>query len=148
MKLEQQVCSLESAKRLKELGVKQESLYNWLEADDGARLMKNPTLDTYKYFDQYSAFTVAELGEMLPKRLKHHWKVGSMYKFKKGTYVDLRISCNERTSEWVVSYYGDTGLNDMKDIYFYGEIAKTEAEARAKMLIYLLENKLIPQDHE
>lgn len=66
-----------------------------------------------------------------------------MYKFKRGTYVDLKIEYNERTKEWIVSYYGDTGFENSKDIYFHGEIAKTEADVRAKMLIYLIENKLI-----
>lgn len=161
MKIEDQVCSLEIANRLKELGVKQKSIFYWHNLNDtyfvaqtdigeDLKSIKEKIVSSDYKDDRFlvSAFTVAELGEMLPKRLKHHWKVGSMYKFKKGTYVDLRISCNERTKEWIVNYYGDTGFDsEIKDIYFYGEIADTEANARGKMLIYLLENNLIsPND--
>ena len=38
MKIESQVCSLELAKKLKELGVKQESLYYWCENSEGASI--------------------------------------------------------------------------------------------------------------
>ncbi len=90
MKLETQVIVLELAKRLKELGVKQESLFQWVHHDNGyhpsdpehakewyvhdrswianqhdlaLRKVSEHILDE----DCISAFTVAELGEMLPK---------------------------------------------------------------------------------
>lgn len=124
MELEQQVCSLEIAKRLKELGVKQENLYYWLEASDGARLMKNPILDTYKYFKRYSAFTVAELGEMLPRGTKSY-----LHKCVDG--------CDSRYFDKEISY--ECQLHDKSKT----TTAETEANARARMLIYLLENNLI-----
>ena len=68
MKLEQQVCSLELAKRLKELGEKQESLWYWEETTTTAYIaqayvyFKNFGLDAFKY---YSAFTVAECLRLL-----------------------------------------------------------------------------------
>lgn len=61
MKLEEQVCSLEYAKKLKELGVPQESLwkYDTLHND-------KLVIDPFGYCDGYiSAFTVSELGEGL-----------------------------------------------------------------------------------
>jgi len=70
MTLEDQVTSLEISKRLKEFGVKQESLWFWYEPKG---LKVNPSLicdidqdkvDNYEYSS--SAFTVAELGELLP----------------------------------------------------------------------------------
>src|ERR1051325_10817319 len=62
MQLEQQVCSLELAKRLRELGVKQESYFYWFFEEYnhepvGWRIQTEE--------GDYSAFTVAELGEML-----------------------------------------------------------------------------------
>jgi len=71
MKLENQVCSLELAKKLKELGVKQESLFYW-RYNDG---MDEWFIDEWDEFGPgkefisslkaTSAFTVAELLEML-----------------------------------------------------------------------------------
>ena len=114
MKLENQFVSLKLAKRLKELGVKQESLWNWLEASDGARLMRNPVADTYRYFYQCAAFTVAELGEMLPPLTSSF-----QYPHHEG------YSCTRSDPSRMTTFTADT-----------------EADARAKMLIYLLENKL------
>lgn len=136
MKLEQQVCSLELAQKLKELGVKQESLFYWTDYqsatfDKGEFIQKfwvagfNDPLEedgaTY-----YSAFTVAELGEMLPKELKI------------GEYIyDVEFYWSDK--EWFISYakYVD-GIHREHEIY-----AETEADARAKMIVYLLENKLM-----
>ena len=74
--LEKQVCSLELAQRLKELGVKQESLWAWYETtdrDDTPRLNRFDehctvcTLPKQAWEEKYAAFTVSELGEMLPE---------------------------------------------------------------------------------
>jgi hypothetical protein len=75
MELSKQVCSLELAKRLKELGVKQESIIHWQffagwgEHEDHWELrhysdFKQSTADPER---ELCAFTVAELGEMLGK---------------------------------------------------------------------------------
>lgn len=68
MKLEQQVVSLELAKKMKELGFEQESLFYWqLEASDYASEKEQIVPKEYlnKIFTPYSAYTVAELGEIL-----------------------------------------------------------------------------------
>jgi hypothetical protein len=114
--LEQQVCSLESAKRLKELEVSQESLF-WHEYDQyGYSGIKHGCHDKERFWDIYSAFTVAELGLLLPKNY---------------------ISKNSDDYKWM-GYWWDWAC--YKRIV---EGCDNEAEARAKMLIYLLENKLI-----
>lgn len=128
MKLENQVCSLESAKKLKELGVEQNSLLYWeycnrfnkwqIEYDifDGDKGMRGE--------GDVSAFTVAELGEMLPKHIdKHGWR---------HHFQILHLS----DKFWEVSYVNNECI--VKHI-----LSETEAEARAKILIYLYENKLI-----
>ena len=67
MKLENQVVSLKYAKRLKELGFKQDSYWYWY---NGKGFEKNPTLvhPSNPYRKVASAFSVAELGEMLTQR--------------------------------------------------------------------------------
>lgn len=74
MKLEKQVCTLEQAKRLKELGVEQKGLYSWaysglndkwdisslcVEALDIIQATNFPTLHPTKRPQFYSAFTAA-----------------------------------------------------------------------------------------
>jgi hypothetical protein len=140
MKLEQQVCSLELAKRLKELGVKQESHFYWIKDFDGEQgwcvigigeqcgdlddyfpfTIENADLTQTEY---YAAFTVAELGEMLPWRLLQS---------------NLTIT---RGVHWEVFY--DDATVDTLNGYQNIQTADTEANARAKMFIYLLENNLL-----
>jgi hypothetical protein len=64
MKLESQVCSLELSKRLKQLGVKQESYFVW---SCMAGASKWEVREDWANEDSrwISAFTVAELGEIL-----------------------------------------------------------------------------------
>lgn len=141
MKLEQQVVSLELAQKLKELGVKQKG-YNfywakcllnetedgktrpwWLlfpQGDNVQAISDFPDWYDFEDFDWIecaTAFTVAELGEMLP------------------TY----FACHKRdeVGDWICY---DNNYNKITD-----EVgrADTEADARGKMLVYLLENKLI-----
>ena len=123
MKLEHQVVSLELAKRLKELGVEQESLF-WYSKLNGELKVKFFDEDDYldiSEMEVYSAFTVAELGEMLP--------VG-YHTFAAGPRLEDRM---------YICYY----TNANGDRFDYAQEADTEADARAKMLIYLLENKLV-----
>lgn len=67
MKLEQQVCSLELAKKLKELGCRQESAFYWNEY----KVSKDPKKWQYHLQPDFrekrstAAFTVAELLNML-----------------------------------------------------------------------------------
>ena len=108
MKLEQQVCSLELAKQLKELGFKQESLFWWQDCGDGTvELMYGKTDSNFgipvQYY--YPAYTVAELGEMLPLGYAS-WRNRKDF------------MCQDHLEELEIR-------------------AETEVDARAKMLIYL-----------
>lgn len=121
MKLEQQLVSLELAKKLKELGVKQESYFYW----DIHNELFVPLDSTLNPYTQCSAFTVAELGEMLPYGCWTEKMMAGMASYKEG-----RWRCTD-----------DVNIgSDNKVLKMY---ADTEADARAKMLIYLVENNLI-----
>jgi hypothetical protein len=66
MKLENQVCSLEQAKRLKEFGIVQQS-FNWWKCNDVQNVVvctcHKPFNEKYFHFNKwYAAFSVAELG--------------------------------------------------------------------------------------
>ena len=77
MKLEDQVCSLALSRRLKELGVKQSGIFYWkcsngtLERKSGIKISTElkfgptPTFQNAGTWTPYTAFTVAELGELL-----------------------------------------------------------------------------------
>lgn len=134
MKLEDQVCSLELAKRLKELGVKQESYFIWFDGKKpyvterawigcrrcGAILngIKPP-----RTIAEYAAFTVAELGEIMKGRGMGITAFSSL----------VQEEWWVRGGEWVVE----------KQQYSHLETEKKWSDALAKMLIYLSENKLI-----
>jgi hypothetical protein len=127
MKLEDQCVSLDLAKRLKELGVKQESLFYWV---GDFLLVFKTAVGVYaqsgagvndRYLDKHnntSAFTVAELGEML----------GS-----------------EDISPHLLAAYGhvfnvpDTRFTTPRGV----QLCMTNPNIGAKMLIYLLENGLL-----
>lgn len=128
MRLEDQVCSLELAERLKELGVKQESLFYWEKCPDHGN---NFVISCNEHHNQitgewsnchiledqenYCAFTVSELGEMLPDN------------------VYTQKDCAELKTTWF--------CHGQREVW----IANTEADSRAKMLIYLIEKGLMPE---
>lgn len=135
MKLENQVCSLEFAKKLKELGVKQESLWWWQypikdeDTEGYENILSNERAETivgasyYKLvYTDCSAFTVAELGEML-----NFGMTKSMAMAKGGWKCDYELVSTKR-DRWVT------------------QEADTEVNARAKMLIWLIENKKLEKD--
>src|SRR5712671_5636785 len=73
---EKQVCSLDLYRRLKELGVEQESVFYWCTISGTNQADLRPAIVWFGkeldlghvYGEEISAFTVAELGEMLPER--------------------------------------------------------------------------------
>ena len=142
MPLEQQVTSLELSKRLKELGVKQESYFSWVlietKAYDNVGVHSTEWIKE-KELEKYitaSAFTVAELGEMLPWRSK-----------RMGTVNNAELMCtklvNTATSKrlWCVAYWDEDKPPYIGFVVDFKN--ETEAEARGLMLCYLLENKSI-----
>jgi len=157
MKLIDQVCTLEQAKRLKELGIVQGRSYAaWIK-----NLCYNDTEfhfepvnypgcsnEGYENFGKgclqgYSAFTVAELGAMLPDYTPH---LGNLEIGKCETdHITLK---RHAKGWWNVSYWTWTGeskggvwVPEQKSNHLHQ--AGTLSQAMATMLIYLLENNLV-----
>lgn len=119
MELEQQICSLELAKHIKSLGVNQDSFFEWRRFDcQGLYSEWHWGLFSENIMPDESvpAFTVAELGDMSPTSLEYTAFNGS----KDGMLHHL-IACS--ATDQVAKVHADT-----------------EADARAKMLISLIEN--------
>lgn len=127
--MEKHVTSLELSKKLKELGVPQKSYFYWCSHTSykkGTGLIKEYSVipkssSTVKYSNEhnnivYSAFLSSELGEMLPENT-------NTFKEPVGK------------KEWVCT------RNEPREMI--SRRADAEANARAKMLIYLIENKLL-----
>lgn len=123
MNLQDQVTNLELSKKMKDLGFPQESLFYWRTPREDRNIYGDLI---YKSFaphlqyggnGEYSAYTVAELGTLLPK-----------------TYMSFHDSLDHWYCEDL-----DTFINPQYKSISY----ETEANARAAMLVYLKENNLI-----
>lgn len=139
MDLEQRVCCLELSKKLKKLGVPQDSYWYWarqlpkLRKDGSFKLMDFDKLETarlrassvnhhhgYKTnfrMEYFSAFTVGELGEKLKE-----W-------CKSSNFCPLPLF-DKQTKKWNNQYADDF-------------IADTEANARAQLFDYLINDGTI-----
>ncbi|HEX3860577.1 MAG TPA: hypothetical protein VHY35_02690 [Stellaceae bacterium] len=113
MKLEIQVCSLELSQKLHALGVKQESLF-WWHHNKRRFVLASSRDRLWTNQERYAAFTVAELDDILKHRLNSVFYL-------------------EASDEWVVK----------ASVKAPAQFDPHPAGARAKMLIYLIENQLI-----
>lgn len=118
MTLENQVCSRPLSQRVKELGVKQDSLFVWCSSDEYGSNKESWFITRSNSGNSFitealSAFTAGELGQ----------------------YMRIGTDTVWDGQKWQVTYI------DQEHVWAARE--NTEAAARAKMLIYLLENKLI-----
>lgn len=152
MRLEDQVISLDLAKRLKKLGVKQDAYQAWVENrpdhsfhlwNEEMRAMRGSDLGVdrrRKVPEEYSAFSVAELGEMLhpfnliidtishsPDREPHDWCVALVAKIE-----HIEASSKKHKAGIYEIYHLD-----------HVEIEPNEAEARGKMVEFVIRNKLM-----
>lgn len=132
MRLEDQVCSLEYAKRLKELGVRQESVFYWCGKENDVHLLgcglenyergNAWSVDDYYSEFRYSAFTVAELIDKTIKPSNLSWII----------YYSIR------NMEWNIRN-NDT-VFDGQEWHF---VEVDLADALAKMLIHLIEKGIV-----
>jgi len=164
MNLESQICSLELAKRLKELHVKQESLFfhinvigdwnitaNITEKDK--MYLNHLTYDIFPLTDIYSAFTVSELFTLLPHRIT--LKEGEPFnsfrlRVEKGIWClenkDVGFENIKYSNFYSVNYYCDT--TDQTLEWQFNALMKNItdencANALAKMLAHLIEKEMV-----
>lgn len=143
MKINDMVVSLELAKRLKKLGVTQNSLFYYqnnpyndgedcidlmikeLVSKNGENAIMNSECENDSY-PKYSAFTASELVEILPKYINDY---------------DIFLTFNTKVDKKWEVYYGGDGYDGI--IYFFTPIADENVhDALAKLLIHLIENNL------
>lgn len=130
MKLHDQCCTEQQGDRLKELGIAQESLFYHTHSDWG--VMPRGSIDFSG--DPSSAFTVAELSQMLPDY-----------------YPSWRFKVNEKSEDvkWVATVIcgpKPQGIDDIHTAHEFDRFGKTQAEALATLLIALLETNVITAD--
>jgi len=132
MELSKQVCSLEQAKKLKELGIEQKSLYGFYHKGDfycGSEYAKKyvpakkSTIEAFSgesvdfpYKFDGCCFTVAELGVMLPPFPEWNWE----------TY-----------------YHSGEELYECQSAGKHLGQSRTEAQGRALILVHLLETNTV-----
>lgn len=89
----------------------------------------------------FSAYTVAELGEMLPKSIDYkvsHKEISGYDGRRSLTYHTGRTILDDK--KWYIIY---KDVHKANQYPIYSAAAKNEADCRAEMLIYLVENKLL-----
>ncbi len=146
MNLDKQVCSLEFANRLKEIGINQKSLFHWWNNKNNlsiyyGNIINDPIM-------QCSAFTASELGEILPNVI---------YLKDKEPFDRYTISIKKfysvdenrlATNNYIINYECDSTSVAGEDAWLQRKLCKNIynpnlADAMAEMLIFLTENKLI-----
>lgn len=140
MNLEQQVANLDLSKKLKALGVKQESIFYWEYYDEQCYAVKYFPFcvvpDSHNKFQLYSAFTASELSLLMP----HHYAKDEYTHF-----IDT-TACTMPDGEYFTIcrshfYFNEDDGCEVVGVDFDGD--GNEANARAMMLIYLIENSLM-----
>lgn len=141
MDLVSQITSKRLSRELKELGVKQNSQFYWWGNREKTKLLPIHRTQIFESIIDYgiknnrycSAFTVAELGRMLPDTF---FNGKEMYEMHFRNFVKS-LKNNTRTFYVTVETFAD-------DVPRYLHIKDgNEANARAKMLIFLIKNKLV-----
>lgn len=153
MKIENQVCTVEQAEKLFELGVDLDSQFAWCwngryyNRDGSKGFFINQEGFKKEWEEAYCAFTVSELGVMLPNgnQLKRTPNIAQFKSFR------VIPKYQEEGKKWLCSadvsnlHHVTIDGIDAHEVWkiIYGD---TEAQARAAMLIYLLEHNHITAD--
>lgn len=158
MELSKQVCALEYAKRLKELGLKQGShfYYHWYKKNRDYEDIRIEILtDQAEEFDDgkwklkvYSAFTLSELLEYFPEYLEDD--KGNIFEFElfvTDPIYKIDDDCNSiqiSPREYTIGY-SFINIESYKNVKHY-KTNSNPANAAAELLIYLLEKGLLKND--
>ena len=135
--LEKQVTSLELSKQLKELKCQQDSLWHWVYLEnevcqDWILVQEDGSLTAVYEDKNYSAFTLAELGQELPSFVEQRGE----------KYYLLITRTNKTEYSNLPNFY--VGYKDIHGSHFlHSEREDNEVNSWAKMLIYLIEHKLV-----
>jgi len=132
MENEKKSCNLELAIKLKDLGFKQDAQFGWYDAQI-AKVIKSKKEVSRREFEsgqvEYvliaDAPTVAELGERLPK-----------------DFCSMKTAFKDKKRRWMCGsplFYADDHYGVINFVKY--QYAKTEADARAKVIIADLEDK-------
>jgi hypothetical protein len=125
MKIENQVCTLEQAVKFKELGIKQDSHFFWVDRKEKSKLVYAKSVEFLNSLPIFAAFLTAELSVL----------IGNKYTLSETT------KHKEDCKRWIC---GDIiGVEDGDYDYNNCSFGSTEAECRGNMLIHLIENKLV-----
>jgi len=134
MKIEEQLINFNQAQKLEMLGIKQECrdwFYEYkINGTTDIRLNYVPAL--HEIVNQWAAFNVCELGVMMANKIRLNCM---NYTFRANL---------EKSGLWHLKYR--TLSRQGKCIPLYQCKSNNEADARAKMLIYLLENNFLKAD--
>jgi hypothetical protein len=146
MQLENSVVTSDQARKLKELGIVQHSFVWWVFCENKQNIIeKTVTCDLFIIHihkmvrksgtEPLSAFTTAELGVMLPEFIQKGEKEYRINQWKN----PKEMSVNQTETLYGICYDNRGNcLDRFPELCFF----KTEAQARAFLLIYLLENNL------
>ena len=157
MNIEDQVCSLELSKKLKELDITQESYFYhhfYKKNRDDEFIDHIICSEKIDEFDDgkwklkiYSAFTASELLEILPKYVIDSNREEPFNYFKYQISKFTIYENGEFQEVYLISYICDTyQINQNYNVCFPNILQKTYSEnlcnAIANMIIYLIENNL------
>lgn len=144
MEIKDQVTSLELSKKLKELGVKQDSLFYWIKTDS----IKNK-----EYIISHYKFSENGFSDTCLEKETSYINGASLESTGCGC-CGISSKISEIYSAFTASELGEMlpyGFDSYKRskndficrLFVHISFSKTEQDARAKMLIYLIENNKI-----
>lgn len=159
MNLESQVCSLELAKKLKELGIDQQSLFYWDIWDESSYAV-NYIAYHCPNLEHYQAYTASEILDILPHYIATKENESfNVFRLKMEifmyAYEEALIKFDKILMKRAYSfnYHGETFTPDKNSPFsqhytLMGTIYdESLANAAAKMLIYLIKNNYYKINH-